>query len=185
MRPIWFFVIFAPGMAGNHLANIISTDAKFISRVSDNFYLNLDKNNAHPPGGKIVEAVDRNQILCFHLSEFIWNQHVYLNADADIKFLVVEFPPATRTKLLIDRIQKLYPYYQNQFLLEELSTMYSVDSVRALLKCDDITPLPADLIFNPNSTQLVEYLQTQYELKFDPDKVQKMQSAWINMITTP
>ena len=182
MKPVWFFIIFAPGFGGNHIANIVSTDLKFIPRVPDEFYSDLVNSNAPPPDDKIFKAVDHNQVICCHLSEFIWNKSVYENFNADIKFLVVEFPPNSRSTLLTKRIEKLYPYYQNKFLIEELSTLYSTNNVRALLGHADITPLPADLLFTSNAGPLVEYLQSQYDLNFDLGRVQKMHSAWVDMI---
>jgi hypothetical protein len=95
MKFEWFFVIFAPGTAGNHLSNLIATDPKFTPRATTNFYNNLTV-NAHTSNDIIIDNVvnqplTANTVTCCHLASYLWHQAKIDNIAADKKYLVIEF----------------------------------------------------------------------------------------------
>jgi hypothetical protein len=185
MIPDWFFVIFAPGTAGNHLANLISTDTKFTPRASDNFYNNLI-NNAHTANDHVINNVvnqplSGNTVTCCHLGNYLWHQTKINNITANKKYLVIEFPQHTRNPLFVRRLMQLYPYYSNEFLIEELSTFYSVNTISKLIDTDDITPITADKIFNKNCSELFEYLYNNFGFNL-AQQAQDMHTNWIQML---
>jgi hypothetical protein len=185
-KPDWFFIIFAPGTGGNHLANLISTDFKFLSRVDQNFYNNLN-NDAHPKPDFLFENVinrppDNNIVTCCHLSNYLWNQTKIDKIFANKKFLVIEFPGPARNKLFNKRLLQLYPYYySSEFLMEELATVYSVETIKKLIDSQDITPVAADKIFNKDLTMLIDFLYTDFGLVLDQSS-KFMHDKWIKML---
>ena len=46
------FVIFPPGGGGNHLANIVSTSPRFVTRFTPEVYEDSNRHKTHPIGGK-------------------------------------------------------------------------------------------------------------------------------------
>jgi hypothetical protein len=185
MKFEWFFVIFSPGTAGNHLANLIATDPKFTPRATTNFYNNLTV-NAHTSNDIIIDNVvnqplTANTVTCCHLGNYLWHQTKINNITANKKYLVIEFPQHARNQLFVKRLTQLYPYYSNEFLIEELSTFYSVDTVNKLVDTNDITPISADKIFNKNSNELFEYLQNNFDLHLG-QQAQDMHNNWIQML---
>jgi hypothetical protein len=76
---------------------------------------------------------------------------------------------------------QLYPYYANEFLIEELSTLYSVDAVKKLIGANDITPVPADKIFNKDPADLFAYLHDNFGLQLDYT-ARNMHNNWIQML---
>ena len=196
--PVWYFIIFAPGMGGNHLANLMSTGPGIQPRVKEEFYNDLGK-NAHPDhskfyrpqvgepksstsGSKKFLLGPGNHVLCVHLAEYLWNKNYLESVGADRKFLVVEFPEKSHTDLFYKRIIELYPYYKDIFLINELSTMYATDVVRLLCNATDVTPITVDKIFNKDAANLVQYLNENFEVQWDQEKIQQMHSKWIEMI---
>jgi hypothetical protein len=185
MKFEWFFVIFAPGTAGNHLSNLIATDPKFTPRATTNFYNNLTV-NAHTSNDIIIDNVvnqplTANTVTCCHLASYLWHQAKIDNIAADKKYLVIEFPQSSRNTLFINRLLQLYPYYANEFLIEELSTLYSVDAVKKLIGANDITPVPADKIFNKDPADLFAYLHDNFGLQLDYT-ARNMHNNWIQML---
>jgi hypothetical protein len=174
------FVVFAPGTAGNHLANMLATDPRFNARTTADHYDHLTR-NAHPRKKNIgyAKTNQRPDVFTMHLSQYIWNQNILGN---ESRFVVIEFPPEARTPRFMTRIHSLYEYYHDQYLLEELSTMYSVHTLSRLSGSNDITPVKVDLIFQPDSKLLVDYLTANLDIRLDPNVIDHMHSRWITMI---
>ena len=177
----YFFIIFAPGTAGNHVANLISTSPRFTARVDEYFYDNL-VGNAHPITKTETNFEPAQSVACYHLGQYLWVQDQVNATRGNKRFLLIEFSAGSRTELFTNRILSLYPYYSNCYLMEELSTVYSVNIFEKLTGEHDVTPLPADLIFNTDSTNLVQYLNQNFDLTLDPAVVQRMHTRWITMI---
>ena len=73
------FVLFAPGLGGNHLSNIFSLDSRYRRRVTDQMY-DDQKKTAHTEIQNISlssieknldELVDQNNVLCGHWLEYV------------------------------------------------------------------------------------------------------------------
>jgi hypothetical protein len=198
MKPTWYFIIFAPGMGGNHLANLMSTCSELQPRIEESYYDNLGK-NAHPDHSKFYRPQvgepkstgttskkfklgPGNHVVCVHLAEYLWNKQILESMEVDRKFLVIEFPEQCHTDLFYKRIIQLYPYYKDIFLINELSTLYATDIVRLLCKADDVTPVTVDKIFNKDASNLVRYLNQNFDIHWDNEKIQQMHTKWIEMI---
>lgn len=178
----WYFIIFAPGLGGNHLANIISLDDKFKTRVTPEEYKSAIE-NVHPRGDKVIDLdYSSDKIFCCHLAEYLWFSHEVDVATVHKKYIVVEFPPNARSPLAIDRLHHLYDAYRDPYFLEELSTLYSVNAVRRLTGCDDVTGITIDLIFDQSSRKLLDFLHKNFGFNIDHDLASSMQSDWINLV---
>jgi hypothetical protein len=105
-------VIFAPGTAGNHLANILSIDSRFNARTTPQFYDHLVQ-NAHPPR-PYIKLNQRPSVLAMHLAQCVWYYDTLSDAT---RFVVIEFPPETRTPRFMARVHGLYQYYHLQCIV--------------------------------------------------------------------
>ena len=169
-------------MGGNHLNNLLSTSERFKTRMSGDFYNNITI-NAHPVNEvcKKIQVNDISNVACCHLTEYLWQSSALDLVDK--KLIAVEFPRSSRNDLFFKRITDLYPYYSNRFLLEELATIYSVDTIKNITKLNDITPLSVDKIFNEDSQELVDYLNENFDLKLNYQIIQPLHTKWIQMIS--
>lgn len=174
-------VIFAPGSGGNHLANLLSTDKRHQQRISLEKYDHLI-DNAHPSRFSTFEKIsEKPHVFACHFAEYLWHQHRF---GKHSRFILIEFPPQARNHQFLTRIQKLYSYYDNNYLLEELSTFYSAEVFSKISNCGDITPLPVSLLFDPDSTPLIQYLTDNIDIQLDHNIVQCLHQKWIAMIET-
>jgi hypothetical protein len=184
MSADWYIIIFSPGTGGNHLANIISTSPRLQSRISESFYDNLNNKNAHidnNSNGHIIPCTPGNHIVCYHLSEYMQYKTAIDAINCRKKFLVIEFSQNYQ-ELFYKRMLKLYPYYKDVFLINELATLYSTDVIKKLFDLDDITPVSANKIFTEDATHLVEYLNTNFDFQLTIEKVKEIHKKWIKMI---
>lgn len=186
IKPDWFIIVFLPGAGGNHLANIISTDKKFISRVDGNYY-NQEPTVAHPVpteseipiSDQIRNAKGCNHVFCCHLGTINWNLDGFNNSVANKKIIVIEFPNTARSELFMKRITTPGHYWLPSYKIEEYSWLYSVDVFRKLFGFTDITPLTVDMLFDPDSHRLVDCLHKEFNLQLNYDQVQSMHTKWL------
>ena len=77
------FIIFVPGLGGNHLANIISLDQQYQTRFYLDGYKDIkDSENAHFSTVRNLELdsiknnldslIGKNNVFCSHLAQYQW-----------------------------------------------------------------------------------------------------------------
>ena len=81
------FILFAPGLGGNHVANMLSTSDEFNTRFNDNDYDDNAINAHHLVARNLNNLMDNigmltssNNVLCAHWANYYWN---YTNGQLD------------------------------------------------------------------------------------------------------
>jgi len=171
-------IIFAPGTGGNHLANMLSMAPGHSARVEWNRYHEFS-HNVHPDVADGHAEPGMASVRCFHLAQWLWQNLGVL----DRRVIVLEFAPESRNALFELRVQNLDIWYHDHYLREELSTLYSIDMVRRLSDAQDLTVIPADLLFDPDVTPLVQHVEANLDLRLPKDQVAYMHGCWIRMIS--
>lgn len=173
-------VIFAPGTGGNHLANILSTARGFVPRMEWRNYDALSV-NAHPEGDVVPELTinDQSRIRCQHLAQCIWQADHQHNQ----RMVVIELAPEYRTELFEQRVRDLYTWYDDTYLREEISTLYSLWSVTALTGCEDLTAVPVSMLFDKDVKPLLNHVSKNLDIELDVDLCLHMHQQWIEMLT--
>lgn len=191
------FVLFASGMGGSQLANLMSTatNHKFASRVTDEMYERMrigTRVTAHPIGREellnldhAAELIELNQgtiLFPCHLAEYLWRKDRIDSMFDDKKYVVVEFPEHTRNSVLSARLKQKFPAYDNQYFLEEMSTIYSIDIIKKLVGGDDYTSITVDMLFTSDCDPLRNRLKNELGLEFNVEHFRYLHTTWFDMI---
>lgn len=180
------FVIFAPGCAGNHLANIISTSNRFTKRYTDDIYDASDV-KAHPSENRNHELTERDflalqnqsNIFCSHLAEYLVSRSLTEKYLQNRKYVIVEMPPESRNNFFINRTSSLYPVYRDLYFFEEISMLYSIQNFSRLVNETDMTSVTVDKIFFEDAEPLVIKLNSELGLNLDINTVSAIHTKWI------
>ena len=175
------FVLFSPGTGGNHLANLLSTDCRFVQRSSVDDYANHDSTNAHTAKvenltiSDLEKLPDSNNVLCGHFGEYHW---LFLNGTLE-KFqnrqiFIIEVP--SRDTLAWSRYTKLYP--MNDYFYEEQRSLYTIALIEKTFDEHDIVSLPCELIFQSDPTQLCNHIAGECDLQLDLPSCTQMHNIW-------
>lgn len=180
-------MIFPPGAGGNHLANIISVGNRFSLRFDINNYHNLT-GNAHVSNIKNLQidqdTIDQLQstsnVLCSHLAEYLWVQD-FVNQLPNRKYLVLEFGSAL-SDTVRKRITKMYPAYQQEYFLQEISTLYSQQCVQRLTGETDFFRLDVNVLFQEDVSDLLNSLEQDLHLNLDKSVIQELHDKWLQTL---
>lgn len=179
------FIIFAPWTGGNHLANIVSMSARFDKRFNDSIYNNrifhahpTAKQNYAPVQGELEVAQNKSNVFCSHLTEYLTSSTLTKQYLSNRKYIVLEFPDFSRSNFFKQRVAKK-SYFQDQYMLEELATFYSVDTFSKLTKEEDVTQFSVDLLFNKDISNLLLKLNQEFGLTFNQAAVEQIHQSWI------
>jgi hypothetical protein len=179
------FVVFAPGMGGNHLANIVSLCRPYRSRFDIDVY-NSDATTFHADNNThlTIEQLEQGpgQVIPCHLAEYLWHRDKIEQLLPNRKFIVLEFQPFSRNTVWQLRSAKFNPAYNNIFQLEELATFYSVDTFSKLTNETDFFPASVDQLFTPDASALYHSLLQHIDADINFDYVQQLHSTWYNVI---
>jgi len=143
------FVLFAPGLGGNHLANLISTDSRFQSRTTLDNYKNSNTKYAHHYDIENLNIENKIQdysgnVLCGHWGEFYW-----LGKSRDMfpmKQIVIIEVPKYKNTFAYKRFQK----YNNldDYMWQEQRTLYSMEVVEKCFGIKDIWTISSEEVIN-------------------------------------
>ena len=189
------FIVFAPGLGGNHLKNILSLDSKFFTNFDSSGYFQTQsdsgsKKNAHfslvenlslDSIAKNLEFLinNKNNIFCCHIAEYLW----FLDSDyskhfKNRQFICMDMPE--NNTLSIDRVIEVSPWMSNRYIFHEFSTLYSSKYLSRLFNETDWFHTSADLLFGDNINLLIDNL-IQQGLSVDIDRTvaQELHNAWL------
>jgi hypothetical protein len=185
------FVIFPPGLGGNHLANILSLDPKFSKRFDVDRY-DQRRPNAHHAYMQNLDCVyveknletlkNQNNVFCGHLVEYMTMKLQGLTDHfKDKVFFMIQMPQKTETAYKrLEGQNGQTPHW----LLSEVGLCYMPDNFKRLVK-EDLNIIsyfvwPAYL-FDQNLTPLLESLsQAGYDINFDKELAQTLHTKWFN-----
>jgi len=132
------FTVFAPGCGGNHIANLVSTDSRLISRFVIDDYKDTS-NKAHYFDNKILEKdqidlkkiVNEKRSYGSHFFEFGGFGFAKLIKKS---FIVIKMP--RENSIGHTRMKKLYPAFEDSYFWYESKSLYTAEN---FVKIFDIT----------------------------------------------
>jgi len=173
------FVIFAPGLGGNHLANMISTDPRFHTRTYLNDYLESNRTDAHFSSFKNLGNLDEleqtdNNVLCGHFGQLLW---INLNIYKPIQAVIVKLPEDKQHfayKRFIDKATL------NDYFVEEQRSLYDGILIEKITGIHDLHYVRAEDIFS--ATAPVKLLQ-EMNYQIDTEMCSIMHNCWLEKIS--
>jgi len=171
-------IIFSPGLGGNHLANMISTDPRFHNRTSVKDYLESTRADAHFSSLQNLNNLDElqqtdNNVLCGHLGEFIWTEYMAITSRFKSLQIVLIETPKDHTSVAYQRWQD---YSQmNSYFQAEQGVLYSQDVIERITGITDMNFMPSESLFN--KTAPIEILQ-EMNYNIDAEQCTKMHTHW-------
>ena len=187
------FIVFAPGLGGNHLANLIALGDRFKREVDYNKY-HQKANDAHFAkmanlqllyAGSNISNQDLENILnttnifCGHIGEYLWfMQSSYYQKFKNKKILIVDVPDiGTFAYKRFISYNKL-----NDYFYHEQKTLYTRLNLSILFKETNLFNINSTLIFDENSTELIRFLEQEFNMNIDKPMASDIHKNWINNI---
>lgn len=176
-------ILFAPGLGGNHLANMLSTDARFQSRTSIRNYQDSDASNAHFYDLQNLDLnyladIDstKSHVLCGHWGEYYWAKlHKQILALPNRQLVIMKVPVIGSTAY--DRMIK-YTNLTAHYLIEEQRSLYSMDVVGKIMEESDLIEIESELLFCLNSEAVLAPLSKDLALDLDLEMCRGMHALW-------
>tara|TARA_B110000503_G_scaffold124579_1_gene191233 strand:- start:2916 stop:3449 length:534 start_codon:yes stop_codon:yes gene_type:complete len=167
------FVIFAPGLGGNHLANLIATDPRYHPRATVAQYQTTKKYAHHSSHSNLtdikIESYDNN-VLCGHFGELYWLDRSLFKH----KQVVIIEIPKDKNSFAYKRFQKFNNL--NTYLFEEQRSLYTPGVIESVAGISDFYTIPAESVVNETSP--VDLL---LDMNYNIDKkiCEQMHTEWI------
>lgn len=175
------FVLFSPGTGGNHLANMLSTDSRFIQRSSVDDYRAHPNGNAHTSNvenltlSDIEKLTPDNNVLCGHFGEYHWlSLSGLLEKFNNRQIFILEVPVLGTTAW--ERYTNMYPMMG--YFHEEQRSLYTVELIEKTFDEHDIVSLPSELLFQPDLSQLFDRISKECDLQMDQQTCTQMHTIW-------
>jgi hypothetical protein len=184
------FVIFAPGLGGNHLSNLLSLTERFNRNVDFSKYNNLI-DHAHfskipnlkikTIGDHLDELLTVNNVLCGHVGEYHWlKQSGIAEQFKNKKFLIVSLP--SKDTLAYSRMTSLYPPMLDEYFYQEQRWLYSQEILEKIFEEDDFFEISSEIIFSDNVSKLFEFIDCNFCTTIDRVQAEDIHRLWINKI---
>ena len=185
------FVIFAPGLGGNHLANLIGLSSRFTRHADFEKYQPGIK-TAHITNimnlqeklllDNLPQLQNQSNVLCGHLAEYLWIQQKKIDKFfTNRKFLIVTFPE--KFSAAYDRLLKCCPYMIRDYWFYEQRSLYSIQYLEKLFDEHDFFTINAQDIFTENVDQIVKFIESELHAQIDINLTQKLHTIWYKSIT--
>jgi hypothetical protein len=193
------FVLFTPGVGGNHLTNLLSISLKLFCNIpkdKENIFKIYNEPTVHPDRKNLqkdvikeilIDSQEKKEIvLCGHLGEYLFLDTFFKNFK-NKKFITITGLDKSSIKKISPRIEligKGYEHLLSGFYYAEQSVLYQSKNISKLLMCEEkeiIEIKLSDLL----STDILPLLtkignQLGYEDFYDLNFCQKLHSAWLN-----
>jgi len=190
-----------PGyQGGHHIANIISTDQNYKSRIDENSY-NLIRYNAHVNEGNfgrihldMFEHIEnnlelythQNNVFHTHYGEFInFKLSPFYDLFPNKKFYLVEFPNNPKLDTFFRKRAKYHndmAYYDSLHYYGEFKFHYKREIIEAIVGQDVLT-ITSDLIFTNDCRELIVEFNKGLDINLEYETVQPLHSKWFEKIT--
>lgn len=183
------FVVYSPGTGGNHVANMLSTDADYITRASFKDYLAHNENDAHV--GKLKNFSQTNDnfssrpyfgnIFCFHFGSFYW-MYSKIQQFKNRQIIFIS-PPINKSSLAYLRYVNFSGNIaKNHYFLNEQKTLYTPEVFEKLFSETDFFTLAAEMIFDRPVAEFFDYAETEMNFRLDRAECHNMHTNWIQKI---
>ena len=187
------FVIYPPGLGGNHLANLLSLDRRFATRFDLESYEQAVP-QAHFSN---IREIDLDQIIKnldqLKTQSNVFNGHYleylkFRGSDLyehfpDKKFLAMGIPdPDT---FAFTRMTRGNPTAHTTYLLREITSLYKIDNL--MMVCHETDrpwyDISSNLLFDPDISKLFKDLAQQgLEMDIDMALIQDLHTKWFNRL---
>ena len=188
------FIIFAPGLGGNHLANIFSFDNNYRTRIENDTYEKNQK-NAHVKLQNIDlksmrenfdQLVGRNNVFCGHWSEYVYFKESDLNQHFQNRSFCVIQPPQKNSPFYHRLLHVTLPYHNkgtDPWLISEFIMLYKRENITKLINEVEshFVYIQPEMLIDKNIKELVNYVNNQ-GLNIHPDieKAQACHNLWLS-----
>ena len=184
------FVIFAPGLGGNHLANLLALTDRFQRSVDFEGY-STDETTAHfcdivnlrvtSIEANLDKLVNQSNVLCGHIGEYLWFKDMpWSSKFLNKKFLIVSVPE--KNTLAFSRFIKYIPAVDNEYFYQEQKTLYTQNVLEKLLEETDFFQIRAEQIFDRDIESLIEFLEQQFSSTIKKQLALDIHSAWMSKL---
>jgi hypothetical protein len=186
-------------MGGHHLANMISTDEKFNTRINFNEYNDLkinahinDQNigQLHPHNQDYVEEnisilSNKSNVFNCHLGSYLqFKSRGLLSKFSNISYCLIEFPQNLKLDSLFRKRAVLhkdgaysdYDYYYNEFKVH-----HNRDIIEKIVGFPLIS-VPSDYIFVEDSKNYVELINKELKLNLNYNLIQNLHKKWFQTV---
>lgn len=181
------FVFFPPGLGGNHVTNMLSTDLQFSSRRSVEDYKTIS-NDAHNPdiiNNTNMDLLDptASNVICGHFGSYMW----YLDSlqkFSNTQALILTLPKDTNNSAYA-RLKQFQDYdsFSNNYLYSEQVTLYTTMGVQRMFEIHDCFELDASqMIFNRNIDNFLDFTKYSMGLELNQSDCKQMHSNWYKKI---
>jgi hypothetical protein len=178
------FVLFSPGLGGNHVANLLATDIRYITRATANDYANHNEQNAHILEGNLNNIDNKNynfgNIFCGHFSEFYWKHIENKISKYQNRQIILIDLPKDNNSIAFKRHKK----YSNlsKYFFEEQRSLYSFYTLENLFNENDFFNIPCEIFFNDSVDNFFNYASKEMNFSLDYTECKKMHNIWIQKI---
>ena len=179
------FVIFPPGAGGNHLANIIALSDRFNRPIDYTRYDNINGpahfskiQNLEITSEEIRSMATQNNVLCSHLAQYLWQEDCIKEHLPNRKYIIIDLYRADAT--VRERMNKMFFPYQDNYMWEESSTLYSSKYFGLLTGETDYFYVNVGMIATPDIMPLLTYLKTDLGLTIDQLSATTIHQKWYN-----
>ncbi len=186
------FIIFAPGLGGNHLANLIALSNRF-NRKCDLSGYKPGIENAHVSNlanlqeekllTNLSELQNQSNVLCGHIAEYLWIQDKNIDKFfTNRKFLIISFPE--KNSIAYQRLIKLCPHLINDYWFYEQSSLYSQKHIEKLFDEHDFFNLSAENIITENVNGIVDFIKSELCTDINVSLATELHNVWYPSITS-
>lgn len=170
-------ILYAPGLGGNHLANLIAMDKKFKLDLNLSVY-DEQGENVHQLFSRHNNFVEINTM---HMGEFVGRCKQKLIKSNAINILI-SLPDPGEKNLAYQRLVCWSPEYKNTFIHVENIAIYSLFVVFRIANCLFVN-LKSSVLFNDDTSELLKFLAT-LGITLDSSTVDTFHRKWITKIQT-
>jgi hypothetical protein len=185
-QPRNIFIFFAPGLGGNHISNLLSTDSRFGQRLAVSEYLNIKQNAHHAEviNTSIIDKLDptANNVVCGHFGEYIWKKE-YISHFVNKQALIVTLP-LDRNTLASLRHEEWVTH--NGYMRQEQHTLYQPQSIASMFGITDCFSIDVnELLFTSSIDDFLLFTEDHMGLKLNINDCKNMHLQWYNKIVAP
>jgi hypothetical protein len=174
-----FNIIYPPGTGGNHLANLISLDKKYSLDLDLSNYDSNDFSNPHVHQSR-PRKNEKIKINLFHMGSFIVECRQE-TIGQNSKNILILLPQFSESSLAYNRLKYWSKEYQNRYLYNEHSQIYSKYLMSKLLNQKLLFTMDSSLLFDQDVSHLMRFLNS-LNVTVDLNEILNYHNKWLKKI---
>ena len=195
------FIVYAPGLGGNHLANVLSLTDHYTPRCSIQDYDNILDGTTHFGNAKNIEfdkfksqidmVKNQNNVFCGHLYQYhsLTNTNLLKNNFPNRIYLVIQFPipgSIAYTRMLNWNLNWSLGQEINVRtpMITDIALMYDPYIMKIILNENEHScfySVDPNLLFNQDINVLFDSLTYQkFNIPIDRNATQNLHSKWLD-----